>query len=139
MLNSGETEIVKEEQPEKDKNFFFGKLIPSIFNTKERVDDLTEYSPWLVNKTLSFRLDCITEANEMNRYSFLPKDMQYEYLLNKIKPKKRFSKWVKKEKNEEIEIFMQRYQCNERMAKELISLLPPETIKQIMRDHKAKE
>ena len=72
-------------KPTKDKSFLFKKLMPSIFQTKEYVlENDSDYSPWVVNRTLSFRLDCIHEANLMNMYGFLPKDMQYNYLLNKI-------------------------------------------------------
>ena len=111
-------------KPTKDKSFLFKKLIPSIFQTKEYVlENDSDYSPWVVNRTLSFRLDCIHEANLMNMYGFLPKDMQYNYLLNKIPPKKRYSKWVKKEVIPGLDVIQRHFQVNEGKAKEILSIL----------------
>ena len=63
-------------------------------NTTEKM-----YEPFLVNRALSYYPDCILSANEMNIQPFLEKKMQYDYLLHTIRPRKRFSKWVKKEKD----------------------------------------
>ena len=71
----------------------------SINFTKEDLsEDIREYPPYIVNRCLSGHLDCIMFANEMNKYHFLDKDMQYNFYLNTLRKKKRFSPWLRKEK-----------------------------------------
>ena len=60
----------------------------SINQTKKNLIDEDpslekEYPPYIVNRCLSGHLDCIIFANEMNKYNFLPKKLQYEFLLNR--------------------------------------------------------
>ena len=139
---NGNNEIIDkvEDKPTKDKSFLFKKLMPSIFQTKEYVlEDEADYSPWVVNRTLSFRLDCIHEANLMNMYGFLPKDMQYNYLLNKITPRKRFSKWVKKENITNLDAISQHFQVNETRAKEILGILSDSDIDLIADKYKKME
>lgn len=63
----------------------------------EEIGEEKDYVPFVVNKSLSFFHDTVHYANEMNRYSQLPKQMQFSYLLNSITKRKR-SGWVKKDK-----------------------------------------
>ena len=58
-------------------------------------DELAEksYNPFLTNKSLSYYMDTILYANEINQYSMLDNKLQYEYYLHGIPKKKRFSKW----------------------------------------------
>ena len=75
--------------------------VTSINSTKKNMmrdsenDELSEkgYEPWLTNTALSYFPDTILYANEMNTYHQLEKRPQYEYLINTIRPKKRWSKW----------------------------------------------
>jgi hypothetical protein len=98
------------------------------------VDDLTEkeYVPFLVNKSLSYQKDCILFANEMNRRHFLDNKLQFDYLINTVRSKKRpFSKWVKSEKSEDIECVKAFYGFSETKAREALRLLSDEDIKTI--------
>jgi len=52
-----------------------------------------EYAPFLTNRTLSYHHDTVALANEMNQRSQLEHLLQYEFLLNSVRPKKRFAKW----------------------------------------------
>ena len=45
-------------------------------------------------------IDCVMFANEMNKYHFLDKDMQYTFYLNILRKRKRFSPWLRKEKSQ---------------------------------------
>ena len=79
----------------------------SINFTKETPEDPAEiksYSPYIINRCLSGHLDCIMFANEMNKYSFLDKDMQYSFYLNTLRKKKRNShkNWCSIKKGKEI-------------------------------------
>ena len=86
----------------------------SINFTKENIieedpDAIKDYAPYIINRCLSGHLDCIMFANEMNKYSFLDKDMQYSFYLNTLRKKKRFSPWLRKDKVTDLEIIKQYY------------------------------
>ena len=50
-----------------------------------------DYPPYIVNRCMSGHLDAIMFANEMNMYNFLPKKMQYDFFINILRTKKRYS------------------------------------------------
>ena len=93
-------------------------------------DTLAEsgYEPWLTNNALSYFPDTILYANVMNMYGNLDKRPQFEYLLNSIRPKKRFSKWVKNTNNEDLVAIRNYYNCNLILAREYMSLLSKKQI-----------
>ena len=76
---------------------------------KEDPDAIKDYAPYIINRCLSGHVDCIMFANEMNKYSFLDKDMQYSFYLNTLRKKKRFSPWLRKDKVTDLEIIKQYY------------------------------
>jgi hypothetical protein len=88
-------------------------------------DTLAEkgYNAFLVNKALSYFPDTILHANLMNQYHQLEDRPQYEFLLNSVRPKKRFAKWVKDAGDKDLEIVCEYYQCNENLGKDYLSLL----------------
>lgn len=89
------------------------------------------YQPWMVNKAFSYHKDTLLYANEMNRLGHLDKIMQYYYLLNSIRPQKRFAKWVKKQDSNDLEIVKEYYGYSNEKAQTALSLLSPEQIKMI--------
>lgn len=89
------------------------------------------YQPWMVNKAFSYHKDTILYANEMNKFGHLDKIMQYYYLLNSIRPQKRFAKWVKKQDSNDLEIVKEYYGYSNEKAQTALSLLSPEQIKMI--------
>jgi len=98
------------------------------------VDELTEkdYTPFLVNKSLSYHNDCVMYANEMNRRHFLDKKLQNDFLLNTVRSRKRpFAKWVKTEKSEDIECIKQVYGLSDSKAREALRLLSDEQIQKL--------
>jgi len=97
------------------------------------IDDLTEkdYKAFVINRGLSYFSDTILHANEMNFYHFLEKKLQFLYLLNNIRPKKRFSKWLKGEKDENIEVISEYFGYNHKKAKEVSNLLSQNQIHQM--------
>jgi hypothetical protein len=96
-------------------------------------DELAEagYVPFLTNRALSQFPDTLLYANEMNRHNHLDNKLQFEYLLNSVRPKKRFSKWAKREDNEGIQLVMQYYKCNIKRAQEYIQLLTSDQLDKI--------
>ena len=93
-------------------------------------DELAEksYNPFLTNKSLSYYMDTILYANEINQYSMLDNKVQYEYYLHGIPKKKRFSKWSKKIEDEDIEVITQWYGCNYSKAAEILKIINKTTL-----------
>jgi hypothetical protein len=93
-------------------------------------DELAEssYVPFVVNKALSYFPDTILYANEMNRYSSTDNKLQFHYLLNTIRPAKRFAKWVKREDNESVELVKQFYGYSTEKAVQVVSLLTSDNL-----------
>lgn len=96
-------------------------------------DELSEksYAPYLTNKSLSYFTDTLLYANEMNRMHFLDNKLQYEFFLNSIRKKKRFAKWAKADKNDDLVMVSEYYQISLSKAKEAIRILTPEQLSTI--------
>lgn len=109
--------------------------LKSINSTKKNimVDDVTEkeYSPFIINRGLSFFPDTILYANEMNLKHHLDHRLQYDFLINIIKKKKRFSKWVKPQEVADIEVIKEYYGYSDEKAKSVIQLLNDEQIEEL--------
>ena len=97
------------------------------------IDDMTEksYNSFMINRSLSYFQDTIHFANLMNRYHHLDNKLQYHFLINIIRKRKRFSKWMKPETESDIEVIKQYYGYSNDKAKQVLSLLSPENIKSI--------
>ena len=105
----------------------------SINFTKENLieEDSTlvkEYPPFIINKCLSGHLDCVLFANEVNKYHFLDKDMQYNFYLNILRKRKRFSPWLRKEKVSDLEFVKQYYGYSNEKASQVLKILSNEQI-----------
>lgn len=96
-------------------------------------DQLAEssYVPYVVNKTLSYFPETVMYANEMNRSGHLPKKLQYHYLLNIIRPGKRYAKWIKKDDSEDVEIVKQYYGFNDEKARQALTILTDQQLSTI--------
>lgn len=96
-------------------------------------DELAEkqYVPFIVNKSLSYFPDTIMYANRMNVNHHLDNKLQFHYLLNSIRPGKRFSKWVKKQEDNDLETVMEYYGYNRTKAESALALLSPVQLEQI--------
>ncbi len=98
------------------------------FNKEDLSHEIKDYPPYIVNKCLSGHLDCILFANEMNRYHFLDKDMQYNFYLNTLRKKKRFSPWIRKDKVSDLEYVKRYYGYNNENAAQAMKILSNEQI-----------
>jgi hypothetical protein len=110
--------------------------VNSILQNKQQLitDESTEksYSPFLSNRSLSYHKDCIMYANEMNMRHNLDNKLQFDFLLNTIRSKKRpFAKWVKSEKGDDLECIKLVYGVSSSKAKEIARLLNQEQIQEI--------
>jgi len=111
-------------------------IINTITFTKKLKDPETPvenvYVPFIINKGLSLYVDTIFHANDMNMNSHLSKRMQYDYLMNSIVKKKRYSKWPKKAtEDENLELVKQYFGYNDQKAKQALRLLNEQQIKEI--------
>jgi hypothetical protein len=116
----------------------FKEIIPSILQTKKSVihDDIDakDYTSFVVNRALSYHMDCVLYANEMNLHPELEKDLQYSYLLNTIRPMKRkFQPWQKSEVDKNIESVKTYFGYSNQKAKEALRILNDDQIAEIKR------
>ena len=90
-------------------------------------DDLTwekKYPPYVINRCLSQHVDCIMMENEMNIHHSLTKRLQFQFLLNSIRKRKRFGgKWVTTAKSKNLEYVKEYYGYSNAKAKVALDIL----------------
>ena len=98
---------------------------------KDDIDNQLEsqYKAFLVNRSLSFNFDTILQANEMNIRTYLDSKLQYHYLLNIIRPKNRFGRWLKAEKYEAIDLIVEYYGYSLQKAREVVDIFTDEDLR----------
>ena len=112
-----------------------GDFLTAINYSKETLLDgennLNEkdYTPYVVNRCLSYFPDTILQSNQMNALPSIQKKMHFDYLRLSVRQRKRFSKWLKDEENEVIDMLKQVYNYSHKTAKEVLPLLSEDDIK----------
>ena len=91
--------------------------------THEDPDAISSYPAYIVNRCLSGNIDSILFSNEMNLNAHLDPDMQYTFLLNILRKRKRFSPWLKKEQINDLDLVKKHYGYSNEKAKVALSLL----------------
>lgn len=114
----------------------FKEILPSILEKKKSVFqddyDYKDYKPFVVNRALSYHMDCVLYVNEMNIHTGIDVDMQYSYLLNTIRPMKRkFQPWQKSEVDKDIECVKQYFGYSNEKAKDALRILTKEQVAEI--------
>jgi hypothetical protein len=111
------------------------EIVKAVTHTKENlmVDRHAEkgYAPYMVNRALSFFADTVFQANEMNRNYHLDNKLQFDYLLNNIRPRKRWSQWLKPEKIDNIDIVKEYYEFSNEKAKNALEILSVDQLEYI--------
>jgi len=100
-------------------------------NIMDDPDAVKGYPPFIINKCLAYHTDSVLYANEMNRYPELDKKMQYDFYINSLKPRKRFSPWIKKQTLEHLELVKEYYGYNHKKSLEALRILTTEQLDQI--------
>ena len=115
----------------------FKDYLPAINHTKKNLMDSDDvmwekkYPAFMVNKVLSGFSDTIMLTNEMNRNHFLDRDMQFQFLLNSIRSKKRFTPFLRASKIKDIECVKEYYGYSNEKAKTALDILTKEQLKLI--------
>jgi hypothetical protein len=98
------------------------------------IDEASEkaYVPFLTNRSLSYHLDCIMYANEMNKRHIVDSKLKNDFLLNTVRSKKRpFAKWAKVVQNDDLECIQKMYGLSKIKAREAVRLLSDEQIQKL--------
>ena len=115
----------------------FKDYLPAINYTKKNLRDSDDpmwkkkYNAFMINKVLSFFSDTIMMANEMNRNYILENDMQFQFLLNSIRSKKRYSPFLRAEKLNDLDVVKEYYGYNNEKAKSALDILTKDEVKLI--------
>jgi len=89
------------------------------------------YPSFLINKCFSFHMDSVLYANEMNKNYHIDKKLQYDFYINSLKPRKRYSPWLKKQSIENIELVQEYYGYSYNKAIESLNILSNNDLKEI--------
>ena len=87
-----------------------------------------EYPPYIINRCFSGHMDAVMYAQEMNKYHFLDKDLQYNFYLNILRKRKRFSPWIRKDKDSDLDIVKSYYGYSNEKARQVMKILSTEQI-----------
>ena len=102
------------------------------FNKEDLVKDdpsvIKDYPPYIINRCLSGHLATVLYSNEMNKYHFLDRDMQYAFYLNSVRKRKRFSPWLRKDKGSDLEHVKSYYGYSNEKATQVMKILSHEHI-----------
>ena len=113
------------------------EYLKAINHTKEPVldtdDELVEkgYVPFVVNRCLSYFPDTLFMVNEMNACPTVDKKMHFDYLLNSIRKRKRYSKWLKNEECQKVNVVKEYFGYSERKARDVVNLLSDSDIEEM--------
>ena len=111
------------------------EYLNAINYTKQNVmvDDLAEksYNSLMLNRGLSYFSDTVLMANEMNRYHHIDNRLQFDFFINIVRKKKRFSKWNKPEIVSDVEVVKQYYGYSNEKSRQVLSLLTSEQIDEL--------
>ena len=111
------------------------EYVNAINHTKQNVmvDDMAEkaYNPFMVNRTLSYFSDTILMANEMNLNHHLDNRLQFDFFINIVRKKRRFSKWNKPETVSDVEVVKEYYGYNNEKARQVLTLLTSKQIDEL--------
>ena len=110
------------------------ELIKSISSTKKDIlENEKDYNAFMVNRGLSYFPDTVIYANEMNKYHHLDGRLQFDFLINIVRKRNRFSKWNKSVESESINTIKEYYGYSNEKARDVLPLLSNEHLKIIRR------
>ena len=115
------------------------EYLKAINQTKEPLMDTEDkmwekkYLPYVVNRCVYPFMDPILLVNEMNQHSGLDNKLQFHFLINSIRSKKRFAPWLKTSKIENLELIKEYFGYSDQKAKDVLNVLTDEDITSIQK------
>ena len=99
------------------------------------VDDIAErsYNSFMINRQLSYFPDTVLAANEMNRNHHLDNRLQFDFFINIIRKRKRFSKWFKPEQISDLDVVKKYYGYSNEKAHQVLTILTTDQINELKR------
>ena len=102
-------------------------FVNAINSSKKNLitDDVSEksYVPYVVNRQLSYFQDTVLLANEMNKHHQLDNKLQFHFLLNTVRNRKRFSKWFKPQDESDLGVVKDYYGYSNDKARQALTIL----------------
>ena len=97
------------------------------------IDDVAEkaYAPYMVNRQLSYFNDTVLAANEMNLKHHIDNRLQFDFFINIVRKRKRFSKWFKPEQISDLDVVKKYYGYSNEKARQVLTLLSTEQINEL--------
>ena len=105
------------------------EYLNAINHSKKKLMDTDDemwekkYPAFIVNKCLAAFPDTLMLVNEMNMRGHLDRKLQFDFLLNSIRPRKRFAKWLKASKIKDIEYVKDYFNYNTAKARTALEIL----------------
>ena len=87
-----------------------------------------QYPSYIINRCLSGQIDSVMFANEMNKNPNLAKKLQYDFFLNSLRKRKRYSPWLRKEEIENLDFVKRYYGYSNEKAKQVLNILTREQL-----------
>ncbi len=114
-------------------NYELKDWLNSINQTKKNIMDedpssTKEYPPYIINKCLSSHIDALMYSNEMNMNHSLDKKLQYDFLINILRIKKRYSPWIRKDRIKDLDVVKSYYKYSNEKAEQALKILTQEQI-----------
>ena len=96
-------------------------------------DAQKKYPSYIINRCLSSFTDTVLFANEMNKNPHLTNKMQYDFLINSVKPRKRFSPWTRKDSIDYLDVVKEYYGYNDDKALQALRILTKDQLDNIQK------
>ena len=118
-----ETVVIEPEKHKKLSPFDIINAINAGDKTLINAENEKQYSPYVINKGLSYGVDTVIYANEMNSRPHIPARLQFDFLINTIRPRKRYNKWLKAETVEALDVIQEYYGYSMNKARQVLPLI----------------
>ena len=111
--------------------------LKAINQTKEPLLDTEDeqwekkYPSFIINKCIAPFPDTVMLVNEINQLHHLDKKLQFDFLINSLRPRKRFTPWMKAKKLKNLEYVKECYGYNNEKARYALDILNDEQISAI--------
>ena len=123
---------------EKQTVFTYLKLINKADKTDIEVDDEI-YNQFLINRGLSYHIDTVAIANEMNKYGCISNQMHFDFMRNVVSPRNRYAKWTKPHKHGKAAVISQYYGITLKKAYEYIGIISDDKIERMEKELKVEK